>query len=522
MRRLALLLAVIVSTVAVAVAGLAWAGSAFAAPARPDLVVDVTVSPVEVPAAGGDVQVAIVVRNVGSGAANDVKVKVRPPAGSSLAGDASSSWQCDYGTWKCAYGTLAAGDEAEVLTVPLRLPPASLGDVVTVSATVSTSSLEHATDNNTDKAKIAYTAVADLAVELTGDGTDVSNLGGREYAVVRVTNVGTVSVSDVRVTMDPPAGAWVQLENFTPDDWQCDVSGAPWVCNHAQLAPGLSSVIDIPVMFPGGTTGDTLTMTATASTTTPEKSLANNSAEVTFRYITPTPADVTITGMDAYPQQLVADDQVNLYIAVDNIGGSPADNVTVRLPLPDTVQPVSADGGHDQLPGAGLHQRPGLAGPGPRRAARRRRAGGPERLGRGPAAAVPQGGHDRSRLGYAQRLRRRRRHLHPAARARSVLRPGPGQPNAGLHDSQRRRRGDRLRRRPHGSRLRRCDRRKRGGQRDRRPAHRHRHRIGPRPVLTASASPADRRSPRSSQASASTPRRAGRPSPRGNSREVRK
>jgi hypothetical protein len=32
---------------------------------------------------------------------------------------------------------------------------------------------------------------------------------------------------------------------------------------------------------------------------------------------------------------------------VDNIGGSPADNVTVRLPLPDTVQPVSADGGDD-------------------------------------------------------------------------------------------------------------------------------------------------------------------------------
>src|SRR6266542_971158 len=166
MRRLALLLAVIVSTVAVAVAGLAWAGSAFAAPARPDLVLVVTVSPVGGPAA-----------------ANDVKVKGRPPAGSSLAGDASSSWQCDYGTWKCAYGTLAAGDEAEVLTVPLRLPPASLGDVVTVSATVSTSSLETATDNNTDKAKIAYTAVADLAVELTGDGTDVSNLGGREYAV---------------------------------------------------------------------------------------------------------------------------------------------------------------------------------------------------------------------------------------------------------------------------------------------------------------------------------------------------
>jgi hypothetical protein len=72
MRRLALLLAVIVSTVAAAVAGLTWASSAFAAPARPDLVVDVTVNPAEVPVAGGIVQVAIVVRNVGSGSADGV------------------------------------------------------------------------------------------------------------------------------------------------------------------------------------------------------------------------------------------------------------------------------------------------------------------------------------------------------------------------------------------------------------------------------------------------------------------
>jgi hypothetical protein len=335
-----------------AVAGIAGTGAApavlaAAAPARPDLVVDVTANPAELPPAGGDVQVTIVVRNLGSGPANDVKVKIRPPAGSSLAGDASSSWQCDYSVWRCAYGPLAAGGQAEVLTVPLRLPAASVGEVVTVSAMVSTSSLETATTNNTDKAKVAYTAVADLGVELIGDGTDVSNLGGREYAVVRVTNVGTAPVSDVRLTIDPPAGSWVQLENFPTDEWSCDVTAAPWVCTRGALAPGAIAVLDIPVMFPPGTSGDTMTMTATAATTTPERSLANNTAQVTFTYITPAPADVTITGMDAYPSQIVAGDQVNLYIVVDNIGGSPADNVTVRLPLPDTVQPQSADGGDD-------------------------------------------------------------------------------------------------------------------------------------------------------------------------------
>jgi Domain of unknown function DUF11/SdrD B-like domain len=346
--RAALALAIVTAAVAgIAGTGAAAAAFAAAAPARPDLVVDVAANPAELPPVGGDVQVTIVVRNLGSGPANDVKVKIRPPAGSSLAGDASSSWQCDYSVWRCASGPLAAGGQAEVLTVPLRLPAASVGEVVTVSATVSTSSLETATTNNTDKAKVAYTAVADLGVELIGDGTDVSSLGGRQYAVVRVTNVGTAPVSDVRLTMDPPAGSWVQTENFPTDQWTCDVTAAPWVCTQGALAPGESTVLDIPVMFPAGTSGDTMTMTATASTTTPERSLANNSAQVTFTYITPSPADVTITGMDAYPPQIVAGDQVNLYIVVDNIGGSPADKVTVRLPLPDTVQPQSADGGGD-------------------------------------------------------------------------------------------------------------------------------------------------------------------------------
>jgi hypothetical protein len=137
------------------------------------------VSPGEVPAAGGMVQVAIVVRNVGSASAEDVALKIRPPAGATLGGEEPGAlpaavasaetadtpfWQCDFGSdWRCTYGAVAAGSQAETLNLPLRLPPASVGDVVTVSATVSTSSLEAAADNNTDKAKIAYTAVADLS-----------------------------------------------------------------------------------------------------------------------------------------------------------------------------------------------------------------------------------------------------------------------------------------------------------------------------------------------------------------------
>jgi hypothetical protein len=258
------------------------------------------------------------------------------------------SWQCDFGSvWRCAYGALAAGSQADTLNLPLRLPAGTLGDAVTVSATASTSSLETATTNNTDKAKIAYTAVADLALEMLFADTEVSNLGGRSFVQVRVTNVGTAEVADVRLTMDPPPGGRVQLENFTTDEWQCDVTAAPWVCTRGALAPGGLAYLNIPLLFSPGTTGDTMTMTATASTTTSERSLTNNSDETIFRYITPEPADLVLLGMDAYPPQVVAGNEVSIYINVDNIGGSPADNVTVRLPLPDTVQPVSADGGDD-------------------------------------------------------------------------------------------------------------------------------------------------------------------------------
>src|SRR5215475_627716 len=353
MRRLVLLLGVVVSVVAAVIAGVVGGvGSVGAAPARPDLTVAVTVDPVELSPSGGEVRVSVDVRNVGSGPASDVRVKLRLPAGASLAGEPSASWRCDYGTWRCTYiqpdgglvAPLEAGARAEPLVVPLQFPAAPVGTDATVSATVSTSSLETSTANNTGKATIRYTFIADLATELLGVDTEWSNLGGRAYVQARVTNVGTAPVSDIRLTMTPPAGTEVWLDLFTADEWQCQLATAPWVCTRGALAAGELAYLNIPLRYPAGTTGDTVQMTATASTSTPERSLANNSAEKTFRYVTPAPADVALTGVNVYPQQVLAGDQVTIWMQVDNIGGSPADNVTVRLPLPDTVQPVSSAG----------------------------------------------------------------------------------------------------------------------------------------------------------------------------------
>jgi Domain of unknown function DUF11 len=255
-----------------------------------------------------------------------VTVKVRPPAGTTLApppepglapaqAETTSGWQCDYGEWRCAYGAVAAGGQAEVLTLRLRLPGGSLGDVATVSATASTSSRETAKTNNTAKASVTYSSVVDLAMRsMQADPTDVSNLGDRTILHILIANDGTADAADVRVTINPPPGSRVQEETFDPFEWQCELA-----------------------------TGDTVTMTATVSTSSPERSLANNSGQVSLRYVTPEPADLQIIDMSATPAQVVAGEQIEIGLQVENIGGSPADNVRVRVPLPDTVEPVFAD-----------------------------------------------------------------------------------------------------------------------------------------------------------------------------------
>jgi len=86
-------------------------------------------------------------------------------------------------------------------------------------------------------------------------------------------------------------------------------------------------------MLPAGATGDTITMTATVSTSSPERSLANNRGEVSLRYVTPEPADLQIIDMSATPAQVVAGEQIEIGLQVENIGVSPADNVRVRVPL---------------------------------------------------------------------------------------------------------------------------------------------------------------------------------------------
>jgi hypothetical protein len=132
-----------------------------------------------------------------------------------------------------------------------------------------------------------------------------------------------------------------------PYGWKCDASTPTWVCTGPHgVDPGENAYLNLSVFFPAGTVGDTLTMGGSVSTTATERSLTNNSGHTAFRYVMPRPADIAVNSVSVVPSyQVKANEQFDVDVEVANNGGSPAENIKVRVPLAPTVQTASLDPG---------------------------------------------------------------------------------------------------------------------------------------------------------------------------------
>ncbi|MGC4745207.1 hypothetical protein ACLQ28_06035 [Micromonospora sp. DT201] len=324
-------------------------GTASAAPDSADVVVGLTSDPGEVGPAGGAVRLSVSVRNVGGAAATDTTLKLNLPSGATLdLGESSGGWTCDAVAAKCKYGTLAAGTDA-ALVVGVTLPTGTDGQKKVVTATAATRSRESSTTNNTASATIEYVAKPDLAFSFEFAIGDISYLGGngaRGSVQARATNIGTVPAPGARFTFHMPPDAFAG--GWTPDpDWNCDFSTSTWVCgNDREIEPGGVAYLNLYPYFPAGTVGDTRTVTASVSTSAPERSLANNSGSTTFTYVVPPPGDLELYGVDVVGrEELRANEEFELFVAVSLLGGTPSENTAVRVPLPATVEPTSLDPG---------------------------------------------------------------------------------------------------------------------------------------------------------------------------------
>jgi hypothetical protein len=191
-------------------------------------------------------------------------------------------------------------------------------------------------------------ARADLEFAWRPESTDVSYLGGmgaRAFVQAVATNVGTRPASRVTFHFTPPPGSTMDPAENEQFGWTCDTSAITWACTNGRtVGPGEFEGLNLTVLLPAGTVGDTVTMRGSASTTTPERTLRNNSGETTFRYVVPRPADIAVNSVSVVPaHQVKANEEFDLHVELDNVGGSPAHDVTVRVPLPPTVRAASLD-----------------------------------------------------------------------------------------------------------------------------------------------------------------------------------
>jgi len=264
------------------------AAPAAAAPARADLVLTTAFDRTEIAAPGGAATLSVGLRNAGTKSSQDAIVKFTLPTGAQFPTDGwrpPTGWTCDLlGTVSCTHTPLAAGAVAEIVTIPVGIPSGTAGESLTLSATVS-GGAESSTANNTDQAVIRYVpALVDLEVD---PATTTQELvpGEQVKLITSVRSTGNTAAEDVTVVAALPAGMR-EVEAWS-EGWDCAFGEGladgqtGWRCTHAPLLPGQTTepVNLVAVLLDDVRAGDTLTLTAAASTSTPETNTDNNTAQ---------------------------------------------------------------------------------------------------------------------------------------------------------------------------------------------------------------------------------------------------
>ncbi|MEU4782250.1 hypothetical protein [Micromonospora sp. NPDC023633] len=102
------------------------------------------------------------VSNSGTSPSGDLTVTVPLPAGTVRHGESGEGWACHYGDdlaagqpgWRCTHGPLRPGESSALLNITAAVSGANPGDVLDLTATLSTTSTETILDNNTLRTRV--------------------------------------------------------------------------------------------------------------------------------------------------------------------------------------------------------------------------------------------------------------------------------------------------------------------------------------------------------------------------------
>lgn len=284
---------------------------------------------------------SMVVDNNGDLVADNVHALATVPSGMSFVSATSSAGTCAYSAPNvdCSVGSVAASGAGPVsINVVMRVTAAG-GSTLTSTASVTTSSVETNTGNNSISQGTTVSNGADLALAVTASPDPVNGSGIITYTL-QGTNLGPNGAQNSKIVNTLPPG--VTYISAAGTGWSCSQVGQVVTCDRT----GTDAVGNYPPLtIEGRVTGagsGTISNIATISSSTPD-GLPNNNTPTTNTTVNPG-ADLSVIKTVTTNPVLVGA-PVIFALNTANNGPSAADTTTVTDTLPAGFTNISASGG---------------------------------------------------------------------------------------------------------------------------------------------------------------------------------
>lgn len=208
-------------------------------------------TPVGKPIVGETFAYELAVGNAGPATSRGIRVEDALPAGLAFVGATGDGWSCGAdaatGTVACVLPELAAGAQAPVITVEVRVLPAGYPEVANTATVTATTPEDPGTlEDNTSTATVTVPPLADLAITKTLVGDLVTAAQGH-YRITVVNNGPTEDPGPITVTDPLPAGIVANSATLSGADGTCSISDGTLGCVVDGLAVGQTATVDLTV-----------------------------------------------------------------------------------------------------------------------------------------------------------------------------------------------------------------------------------------------------------------------------------
>jgi uncharacterized repeat protein (TIGR01451 family) len=295
---------------------------------------------------GNDITYTQTITNNGPAPASGASFTEAIPANTTfVSASAPAGWTCVTTTSvTCTNLTMAAGSSAGIIVV-VNVAPSIIVASITANSSVSATTGDPNSANNSTTVVTNVTPECDLAVANSGTPSPATAGGNITYTQV-ITNSGPSSCSTATFNEALPSNTTfvsAAVVNSGGGTWTCP-NASPVACSSASVAPGATATVTAVYKVNAGTANGTIiTDTAAVSSITLDSNLANNSATSTIAVAGATQADLSLTETAA-PNPVSAGQNITYSQAITNAGPTAASTITLAETLPANTSFVSLSG----------------------------------------------------------------------------------------------------------------------------------------------------------------------------------